>query len=77
MTDAHRITVKSTVQKTNNIKQHFMSISAKSKQDALLRIIDSEHEFYGLVFCNTKRKLTRWHCHWSIKGIMRMRFTAI
>ncbi len=57
MTDSHRITVKSTVQKTDNIKQHFMSISAKSKQDALLRIIDSEHEFYGLVFCNTKRQV--------------------
>jgi ATP-dependent RNA helicase DeaD len=57
MNESHQISIQSTLQKTDNIKQYFMTISSRSKQDALVRIIDSEDGFYGLVFCNTKRQV--------------------
>ncbi len=57
MTDAKQISITPTLKKTDHITQYFMTITLKSKQDALIRIIDFETYFYGLIFCNTKRQV--------------------
>jgi ATP-dependent RNA helicase DeaD len=39
---------------TNLTDQIYFEVSHADKFDALCRIIDFEHEFYGLIFCRTK-----------------------
>ncbi|MDD3051930.1 MAG: DEAD/DEAH box helicase [Candidatus Cloacimonetes bacterium] len=38
----------------NNTEQIYFEVAAADKFEALCRIIDMEHNFYGLVFCRTK-----------------------
>ncbi len=39
---------------TNLTDQIYFEVASSDKFDALCRIIDIEHEFYGLIFCRTK-----------------------
>jgi len=56
MKDTHRITIARKDEDVSRIEQTYMTVSANSKLDTLRRIIDLEGDFYGLVFCNTKRQ---------------------
>jgi ATP-dependent RNA helicase DeaD len=56
MKDTHRITIARKDEDVSKIEQTYMTVSANSKLDTLRRIIDLEGNFYGLVFCNTKRQ---------------------
>jgi ATP-dependent RNA helicase DeaD len=40
----------------NNTEQIYFEVRERDKVEALTRIIDSEKEFYGIVFCRTKRE---------------------
>lgn len=41
---------------TTNTEQIYFEVRERDKVEALSRIIDSESEFYGIIFCRTKRE---------------------
>ena len=54
-----------TISRTNQI---YFEVSASDKFEALCRIIDIEEEFYGLVFCRTKRDVDTVANHMIERG---------
>ena len=48
------VTVKDEQPTVNLTDQIYFEVATSDKFDALCRIIDIEHEFYGLIFCRTK-----------------------
>jgi ATP-dependent RNA helicase DeaD len=53
------VTIKKEQLTVNLTDQIYFEVSTADKFDALCRIIDIEHEFYGLVFCRTKVDVDR------------------
>ncbi len=57
------VSVKKEQLTTEAIHQTYYAVPRKTRFEALCRIIDTEANFYGLVFCNTKAEtddVTRW-----------------
>ena len=52
----------------NQIDQIYFEVRESDKFEALCRIIDIEEEFYGLVFCRTKRDVDRIAHHMVERG---------
>jgi len=40
---------------TSNTEQLYLEVDERDKFEALSRILDKEGDFYGIVFCRTKR----------------------
>ncbi len=54
MTKYEFVTIKKEQLTANLTDQIYFEVSTADKFDALCRIIDIEHDFYGLIFCRTK-----------------------
>lgn len=54
MKDHDIVRAKSKEQTTDLINQIYFELKERDKFEALCRIVDSEEEFYGIVFCRTK-----------------------
>ncbi len=54
MADYELVAIKKEQLTANLTDQIYFEVSTADKFDALCRIIDIEHEFYGLIFCRTK-----------------------
>jgi len=57
MTSYELIEVESTQQTNNMVRQVYYQVKGSERFDALCRIIDASKDFYGIVFCNTKREV--------------------
>ncbi|MBN1256147.1 MAG: DEAD/DEAH box helicase [Planctomycetes bacterium] len=53
---------------TNLTEQIYFEVKARDKFEALCRIIDIEEDFYGLVFCRTKRDVDTVAAHLVDRG---------
>ncbi len=53
---------------TNLTEQIYYEVKSPDKFEALCRIIDIEDEFYGLIFCRTKRNVDSLTSHLSGRG---------
>ncbi len=62
------IEIQQTHQSTDLIKQICYSIAAKDRVEGLKRIIDLNHDFHGIVFCNTKHMVDSTAQHLAEKG---------
>lgn len=52
----------------NSISQIYFEVGPRDKFEALCRIIDSEENFYGIIFCRTKRDSDEVSKHLSDRG---------
>ena len=62
------LTVKKEPLTTNLTEQIYFEVKASDKFEALCRIIDIEDDFYGLVFCRTKRDVNSVVTHLMDRG---------
>ncbi len=68
MKDYELIAVKKETLTTNLTEQIYFEVKLYDKFEALCRIIDIEDDFYGLVFCRTKRDVDTLVTHLSDRG---------
>lgn len=54
LSDAHRITIKSTVDTKKNISQEYYVVQGRHKRSALKRLIDFNPNQYSIIFCRTR-----------------------
>ncbi|MGK6352326.1 DEAD/DEAH box helicase [Parapedobacter sp. DT-150] len=54
MTDPHELTMGTKNTGNENIEHHYYVVRARDKYDAFKRIVDSNPEIFGIVFCRTK-----------------------
>jgi len=83
MKDYHIISVKNQDIINSNIEQKYYEVTEWIKKEALTRIIETEEDFYSIVFCRTKMDVDdlasylniRWYkvewIHWDIEQKMR------
>jgi ATP-dependent RNA helicase DeaD len=55
MDDYEIVSVKTKQMTTSQTKQYYFSINNRDKLEALCRIMDIEKDFFGIVFCKTKK----------------------
>jgi ATP-dependent RNA helicase DeaD len=51
------IKVKPSVEKKGNIEHKYYKVKQRDKANVLLRLINMYDDFYGIIFCNTKREV--------------------
>lgn len=79
--DFEIVKVKAQQLTTTNTEQIYFEVRERDKTEALTRIIDSEEEFYAIVFCRTKRECdqlagtlqARWYLTDAIHGDLEQR----
>jgi ATP-dependent RNA helicase DeaD len=69
MSDYKLIEIESQQQTTQLVDQIHYEIKGSDRFEALCRIIDCSKEFYGIVFCNTKREVDEVNARLNERGI--------
>lgn len=63
------VEIQSVQQTTHLVDQMYFMLKESDRFEALCRIIDSSREFYGIVFCNTKREVDEISARLNERGI--------
>ncbi len=69
MSDYKLVEVESSQQTTHLVDQIHYQLKESDRFEALCRIIDCSKEFYGIVFCNTKREVDEINARLNERGI--------